>query len=59
MHDFSVTITRCYKDVYVDNFFPRMARLWNSLPIEYFSLTYDHSGFKSRMNRYLLNVDYF
>ena len=59
LHDFPVTITRCYKDVYVNSFFPCMARLWNSLPIEYFSLTYDHSGFKSRMNRYLLTVDSF
>ena len=36
LHDFSVTIPRCYKDVYVNSFFPRTARLWNSLPIECF-----------------------
>ena len=47
LHDFSVTIPRCYKDVYVNSFFPRTARLWNSLPIECFPLTYDLSGFKS------------
>ena len=41
LDDFSVTITRCYKDVYVNSFFPRTARLWNSLPIECFPLTYD------------------
>ena len=35
-NDFSVTIRRCYKDVYVNSFFPRTARLWNSLPIECF-----------------------
>ena len=29
-HDFSVTIPRCYKDVYVSSFFPRTARLCNS-----------------------------
>ena len=34
LHDFSVTISRCYKDVYVNGFFPRTARVWNSLPIE-------------------------
>ena len=34
LHDFSVTIPRCYKDVYVNSFFPHTARLWNSLPIE-------------------------
>ena len=29
LYDFSVTIPRCYKDVYVNSFFPRTARLWN------------------------------
>ena len=33
LHDFSVTIPSCYKDFYVNSFFPRTARLWNSLPI--------------------------
>ena len=59
MHDFSVTIPRFYKDVYVSSFFPLTARLWNSLPIECFPLTYDLSGFKSRINRYLLTLGYF
>ena len=54
LHDFSVTIPRCYKDVYVNSFFPRTARLWNSLPVEYFPLTYDLSGFKSRISIHLL-----
>ena len=36
LHDFSVTIPRCYKDAYVNNFFPCTAKLWNSLPIECF-----------------------
>ena len=54
LHDFSVTIPRCYKDVYVNSFFPHTARLLNSLPIEFFPLTYDLSAFKSRINRYLL-----
>ena len=59
LHDFSVTIHRCYKDVYVNSFFLRMARPWNSLPIECFPLTYDLSGFKSKINRYLLTVGSF
>ena len=59
LHDFSVTIPRCYKDVYGNSFFPRTARLWNSLPIECFPLTFDLSGFKSRINRYLLTVGSF
>ena len=45
LHDFSFTIPRCYKDVYVNSFFPRTAKLWNSLPKECFSLIYDLSGF--------------
>ena len=44
LHDFSVTIPRCYKDAYVNSFFPRTARLWNSLPIECFPLIYDLGG---------------
>ena len=34
--DFSDNIPRCYKDVYVNSFFPRTVRLWNSLPTECF-----------------------
>ena len=56
LHDFSVTIPRCYKDVYVNSFFPRTARIWNSLPIECFPLTHD---LKSRINRHLLTVGSF
>ena len=59
LQDFSVTIHRCYKDVYVNSFFLRTARLWNSLPIECVPLTYDLSGFKSKINRYLLTVGSF
>ena len=58
-HDFSVTIPRCYKDVYVNSFFPHTARLWNSLPIECFPLTYDLNDFKSRINRYLITLGSF
>ena len=59
LHDFSVTIPRCYKYVYVNSFFPRTVELWNSLPIECFLLTYDLSGFKFRINRHLLTVGSF
>ena len=41
LHDFSVIILRCYKDVYGNSFFSRTARLRNCLPIEWFPLTYD------------------
>ena len=30
LHDFFVTIPRCYKDVYVNSFFPHTASLWNA-----------------------------
>ena len=46
LHDFSVTIPRCYKDDYVSSFFPQT--------VECFPLTYYLSSFKSRINRYLL-----
>ena len=57
LHNISVTIPRCYKDVYVKSLFPRTARFWKCLPIECFLLTYDLSGFKFRINRHLLTVE--
>ena len=59
LHGFSVTIPRCYKDVYVNSFFPRTTTLWNSLPIECFPFTFDLNDFKSRINRHLLTVGSF
>ena len=59
LHDFPVTIPRCYEDAYVNSFFPHTARLWNSLPIKCFPLTYDLNGLKSRINKYLLTVVFF
>ena len=41
LQDFFVTIFRCYKDICVSSFFPCLARIWNSPPIECFPLTYD------------------
>ena len=59
LHDFFATVSRCCKDVYVNSFFSDAVRLWHSLPIECFPLTYDHSSFKSRINRHLLTVVFF
>ena len=56
LHDLSVTIPRCYKDVYVNSFFLCTTRHWNSLPLECFPLTYNLNDFKSRINRHLLTV---
>ena len=59
LYDFSVTIPRCHKNGYVNSLFPCTARPWNSLPMEYFPLTYDLNGFKSRIKRHLLTVGSF
>ena len=59
LHQFSVTMPRSYKDVYVNSFFPYTTRPWNYLPIECFSLTNDLNGFKSRIKWHLLSVGSF
>ena len=59
LHDFSVTIPRCYTDVYVNNLFSCIAKFWNSLLIECFPFTYDLSGFNSGINKHLLTVGSF
>ena len=59
LHDFSVTIPRCYKDVYVNSFFPGKARPRNSVPIEGFPLIQNLNDLKSRINRHLLTVGSF
>ena len=60
LHDFSVTIPRCYKDFYVNSFFPcTAARLWNCLPVECFPLTLDLNGLKSRVDRQFLSLTSF
>ena len=41
LRDFSVTIPRFVRMSIVNSFFPRTARLWNSLPMECFPLNYD------------------
>ena len=51
LHVFSVTIPRCYKDVYVNSFFPRMAKLWISLPIECFSLVWREFQLKKKVRQ--------
>ena len=57
LHDFSVAIPRCYKDVYVRSFFPRTAKPWNCLPLECFPLIYDLSDVKSRINRHVFGFN--
>ena len=59
LHDFCVTIPRCYKDAYINSSFPYTARIWNSLSIECFPLAYDLNDVKSRINRDLLSIGSF
>ena len=59
LHDFPVIIPRCYKDVYVNSFFLRIARPRYSVLIECNPLTSNLSGFKSRINGHLLTVGSF
>ena len=59
LHDSSITTPRCYKDVYVNSFFPCTTRVWNSLPTECFPLTYNLNVCTSRINRHLLTVGSF
>ena len=59
LHDFSVTIPRCYKDVYVNSFLHCPARPWNLVPIECFCLTYNLNGLKSIINIHVLTVGSF
>ena len=47
------------KGAYVNSFFPCIARLWNSLSIEYFRLTYDGLNDLSRINRRHLSLGSF
>ena len=54
MHDFSVTIPRCCKNVLVNNFFPRTAKVLKFLPVECFPLNYDLNSGKPRTNQHLL-----
>ena len=59
LHDISVTVSGCYKNVYVNSFFPCTTILWNSLPIECFALSYDLNGCTSTINRHLLTAVFY
>ena len=59
LHEYSVTIRWCYKDIYANSFFPCTARLWNFWSIECFPLTYDLNSSNSRIKRHLLTAGSF
>ena len=59
LHDFFITLPRCYKDVYISRFSLHTARLWVSLLMECYSFIYDLNCCKRRINRHLLAVGSF
>ena len=56
LHDFAVTVPKCSKVVYANSFFPRTAKLWNSLPANCFPLSFDLNRFKSNVNKHLNTI---
>ena len=52
-HPFTVEIPRCKRAFYSNSFFPRTARLWNSLPGPCFPNCTDMQKFKCNVNRHL------
>ena len=56
LHASSVTISRCYEDVYVNTIFPHTAGLLNRLLAKCFSLTYGLDDFNSAVNRHLFSL---
>ena len=59
LNKFSDSIPICYKNFYVNSFFLRTARLWNSLSAEWFTWSYDLNDFKSRVKRQLSFLFYY
>ena len=53
-HNFTVQ-TPPSKSFYANSFFPRTAKLWNSLPVKCFPPTYNLQVFKSNVHRHLLS----
>lgn len=53
-HILTVKVPACNKNFYSSSFFPRTAKLWNSLPNTCFPTQYDLQSFKSNVNRFLL-----
>ena len=52
-HPLTIQIPNFHKTFYSASFFPRTARLWNSLPSDCFPSNYDLQSFKSNVNQYL------
>ena len=55
MHNFSVTIARCFEDMCQHFIYFCTARPQNSLPIECFPLAYDRNVFKPKINSHPLS----
>ena len=59
LHNISVSIPRCYKDITASSLFSQTARHRNSLPVECFPLTCDLKSFTSRVKWRLLVLGFF
>ena len=55
LHDFSVTIPKCYKDIYINSVLPRKAMLYY-LPTKCFPLNFDLNDFNSRVDKHILSL---
>lgn len=52
-HPYTVAVPRSKTKFYSNSFFPRTAKLWNSLSNDCFPLSYNLNLFKSNVNRFL------
>ena len=52
-HPYQVSTPRCRTLSHSSSFFPRTAKLWNSLPLSTFPLSYNLNSFKIRVCKYL------
>ena len=52
-HPLTIEIPNFHKTLYSSSFFPRTARLWNSLPSDCFPSDCDLQSFKYNVNQYL------
>ena len=55
LYYFPVIIPSCYKDVFVNSFFPHIAKLWNSSPVEFFPLGYVNHELTLKVLEFILN----
>ena len=55
-HHFVVSIPIYCKEIYANSFFSRTAKLWNSLPVDCFLLTYNLNHFTRNVSRNIASL---